>query len=92
MRFNELYFRVHVQLSRRERLCVRVLQALIIRDDAIYRFGLVNSFGVSEPSPTQRASAHFHGDALCSPILGISRILSRRLTKKHFSFYNVRLI
>jgi hypothetical protein len=52
---NELYFRLHVQLSRRERPGVRVLQvltSLIIRDGAIYRFGLVNSFGVSEPSPS----------------------------------------
>ncbi len=55
MGFNELYFRVHVQHSRRERPCVRVLQvltSLIIRDDDIYRFGHVNSFGVSEPSPS----------------------------------------
>jgi hypothetical protein len=45
-----------VQLSRRERPCFGVLQVLtsvIIRDDAVYRFGHVNSFGVSEPSTSR---------------------------------------
>lgn len=55
-----------MQLSRREQPCVRVFQVLIIRDDALYRFGYVNSFGVREPSPTRCASAHYHGGALCT--------------------------
>lgn len=47
------YIRVHVQLSQRERPYVRALQvlnSLTILGNAIYRFGYVNSFGVSEPS------------------------------------------
>ena len=42
-----------MQLSQRERpydRALQVLSSLTIRDNAIYRFGYVNSFGVSETS------------------------------------------
>jgi hypothetical protein len=50
-------------------LCVRVLQvltSLIVRHDAIYRFGYVNSFGVSEPSPSHSVQMLIVG--WCSPL------------------------
>ena len=76
MCYNELYFRVHVQLSRRERPRVRlgilqVLISLIIRDDAIYRFGYVNSFGVNEPSPSHSVRVLTVTVVLSAPLLQV---------------------
>ncbi len=84
-----------MQLSRREWLCSKLLTrtSLIVRDDALYRFGYLNSFGVSGLSfLTRLTNAYRHGDAVWIPIPGISRILPEYLTERYFSLYNVCLV